>query len=138
MYQVIGEIGKGGSGIIYLGYHLRLQKQIVIKKIKDINVGQINTRIEADILKKLHHRYLPQVYDFLEMQDGIYTIIKRLVNPNVPMGFSALMAAVVFFGGMIMIMLGLIGEYVGRIYISMNNSPQYVIREKIHLGEEDR
>ena len=45
MYQVIGEIGKGGSGIIYLGYHLRLQKQIVIKKIKDINVGQINTRI---------------------------------------------------------------------------------------------
>jgi CheY-specific phosphatase CheX len=54
------------------------------------------------------------------------------------MGFSALMAAVVFFGGMIMIMLGLIGEYVGRIYISMNNSPQYVIREKIHLGEEDR
>ena len=30
------------------------------------------------------------------------------------------------------------GEYVGRIYISMNNSPQYVIREKIHLGEEDR
>ena len=69
---------------------------------------------------------------------GIYTIIKRLVNPNVPMGFSALMTAVVFFGGMIMIMLGLIGEYVGRIYISMNNSPQYVIREKIHLGEEDR
>ena len=66
---------------------------------------------------------------------GIYTIIKRLVNPNVPMGFSALMAALVFFGGMIMIMLGLIGEYVGRIYISMNNSPQYVIREKIHLEE---
>ena len=48
---------------------------------------------------------------------------------------AVLMAALVFFGGMIMIMLGLIGEYVGRIYISMNNSPQYVIREKIHLEE---
>ena len=68
---------------------------------------------------------------------GIYTIIKRLVNPNVPMGFSALMAALVFFGGMIMIMLGLIGEYVGRIYISMNNSPQYVIRERIGLGTDE-
>ena len=66
---------------------------------------------------------------------GIYTIIKRFVNPAVPMGFSALMAALVFFGGMIMIMLGLIGEYVGRIYISMNNSPQYVIRERINCGE---
>ena len=54
------------------------------------------------------------------------------------MGFSSLMAAVVFFGGMIMLMLGLIGEYVGRIYISLNNSPQYVIRETINFEEEVR
>lgn len=64
---------------------------------------------------------------------GIYTVIKRLVNPSVPMGFSSTMSAIVFFGGMIMMMLGLIGEYIGRIYISLNNSPQYVIREKINL-----
>lgn len=64
---------------------------------------------------------------------GIYTVIKRFVNPDVPVGFSALMAAMVFFGGMIMLMLGLIGEYVGRVYISLNNSPQYVIREKINI-----
>ena len=63
---------------------------------------------------------------------GIYTVVKRLVNPNVPMGFSSLMAAVVFMGGMMMVMLGLVGEYVGRMYISMNNSPQYVIRETIN------
>lgn len=62
---------------------------------------------------------------------GIYTIIKRLVNPDVPMGFSALMSALVFFGGMLMLMLGLVGEYVGRIYISINNSPQYVIRDEV-------
>lgn len=64
---------------------------------------------------------------------GLYTIIKRLVNPAVPMGFSSTMAAIVFFGGMIMIMLGMIGEYIGRIYISLNNSPQYVIRERINV-----
>ncbi|MBD5452384.1 MAG: glycosyltransferase family 2 protein [Lachnospiraceae bacterium] len=61
---------------------------------------------------------------------GAYTIIKKFVNPAVPMGFSSLMAAVVFIGGMLMIMLGLIGEYIGRIYISINRSPQYVIREE--------
>lgn len=61
---------------------------------------------------------------------GVYTVIKRFVNPAVPMGFSSLMAAVVFIGGMLMIMLGLIGEYIGRIYISINRSPQYVIREE--------
>lgn len=62
---------------------------------------------------------------------GIYTIIKKFVNPNVVVGFSALMAAVVFFGGVILLVLGIIGEYIGRIYISLNNSPQYVIRESI-------
>lgn len=60
---------------------------------------------------------------------GIYTVVKKFLNPAVPVGFSALMAAIVFFCGLILLMLGIIGEYIGRIYISMNNSPQYVIRE---------
>lgn len=66
---------------------------------------------------------------------GIYTIIKKLIGVDVPMGFSALMTALMFIGGMLMLMLGLVGEYIGRVYISMNNSPQYVIREKIHHEE---
>jgi undecaprenyl-phosphate 4-deoxy-4-formamido-L-arabinose transferase len=66
---------------------------------------------------------------------GIYTIIKKFVNPDVVVGFSALMAAVIFFGGLILLMLGVIGEYIGRIYISLNNSPQYVIRESIDERE---
>ena len=60
---------------------------------------------------------------------GIYTIIKRVVRPDVPTGFSALMSAVVFFGGMILLLLGLAGEYIGRTYISASSAPQYVIRE---------
>ena len=67
---------------------------------------------------------------------GFYTIIKKFINPDVPMGFSSTMAAIVFFGGMIMILLGLIGEYIGRIYISLNNSPQYVIRERLNINVE--
>ena len=62
---------------------------------------------------------------------GIYTVIKRLIYTDIPIGYSALMSAVVFIGGMLMMMLGLVGEYIGRMYISLNNSPQYVIREKI-------
>ena len=66
---------------------------------------------------------------------GIYTIIKRFVNPNVPMGFSSTMSAIVFSARLIMLMLGLIGEYIGRIYICLNNSPQYVVREKVNFEE---
>lgn len=75
MYQIIREIGKGGTGVIYLGYHIRLQKQIVIKKIKDNFTGRLNARAEADILKRLHHTYLPQVYDFLVVGCQVYTVM---------------------------------------------------------------
>ena len=40
-----------------------------------------------------------------------------------------LIVAVTFIGGMILFMLGIVGEYIGRIYICMNQAPQYVIRE---------
>ena len=63
---------------------------------------------------------------------GIYTVIKKFVNPLVPIGFSSMMSAIMFIGGMNLLMLGLVGEYIGRVYISMNNAPQYVIREIIN------
>ena len=60
---------------------------------------------------------------------GIVIIIQHFMLPDRVQGFASLAAILVFFGGMMMIMLGLLGEYVGRIYISLNNSPQYVIKE---------
>lgn len=64
---------------------------------------------------------------------ALYTVIYKLLVPQVAAGYSSIMAVLLFVGGMIMFMLGLIGEYVGRIYISLNNSPQFVIREAINL-----
>ncbi|MBQ9512411.1 MAG: glycosyltransferase family 2 protein [Lachnospiraceae bacterium] len=69
------------------------------------------------------------VFALLGFLYGIYTIIKKFVNPEVPLGFSAMMCAIVLMGGMIMVMLGLVGEYIGRLYMTGNHSPQYVIRE---------
>ncbi len=67
---------------------------------------------------------------------GVFTIIKKFVYPVAPLGYAALMSAVVFMGGMIMMMLGMIGEYLGRLYISQNKNPQYVIRETTRDGQE--
>ena len=65
---------------------------------------------------------------------GLYIIIYKLFfHPNVLQGYSSLMAVFLFIGGMIMVMLGLIGEYIGRIYICINDSPQYVIKEKYNV-----
>lgn len=59
---------------------------------------------------------------------GIYTIIKHFVDGQAPMGYASMMSALMFIGGMILLMLGMVGEYIGRMYIGNNNAPQYVIR----------
>ena len=48
-------------------------------------------------------------------------------------GYSSLMSVILFVGGMLMMMIGMVGEYVGRIYICINQSPQYVIRQRINF-----
>ena len=65
----------------------------------------------------------------------IYIIVNKFINPAVPMGWSSTMALILIIGGLILAVLGMIGEYIGRIYICMNNSPQYVIREKMNASE---
>ncbi|MBO4987261.1 MAG: glycosyltransferase family 2 protein [Lachnospiraceae bacterium] len=67
---------------------------------------------------------------------ALYTIIKKFVNPAVPMGFSSLMSAILIIGGLILLVLGLVGEYIGRMYICMNNAPQFVVRDFIPAKEE--
>ncbi|MCC8029372.1 MAG: protein kinase [Lachnospiraceae bacterium] len=74
-YQIIDEIGAGGAGIIYRAWHLNLQKYVVVKKVRDHVAGVLNVRREADILKSMHHTCLPQVYDFIQLGSGIYTVM---------------------------------------------------------------
>ena len=59
-----------------------------------------------------------------------YSVVNYFLNPLVPMGWTSMVAAVSSIGGVILIVMGMIGEYIGRIYISLNNSPQYVFRDE--------
>ena len=60
----------------------------------------------------------------------LYAVIHKLLHPEISAGWASLMSVTTLIGGMILLMLGMIGEYVGRIYISINHTPQYVIQEK--------
>ena len=71
------------------------------------------------------------VFSCLGFLYAFYCIIHKIVNPNMQMGYASMMSALLIIGGMVMLMLGLIGEYIGRIYICLNNSPQTVVREII-------
>lgn len=60
---------------------------------------------------------------------AIVTVVLKLIHPERQAGWSSMMAALMIIGGVIMMLLGVIGEYVGRIYICLNNSPQFVVKE---------
>ena len=74
-YQIIDEIGSGGMGVVYLAQHLRLEKYVVLKKIKNTVEDIYWLRNEVDILKSLHHPCLPQVYDFIQYDNDLFTVI---------------------------------------------------------------
>lgn len=68
---------------------------------------------------------------FLGFAFGVWTIVNKIfIHPDAPVGYSSLMGALLFIGGMIMLLLGLVGEYVGRIYLCISKSPQYVIARR--------
>lgn len=67
----------------------------------------------------------------------IVTIIRKIIDNQAPMGYPTLICAVMIIGGVLMMMLGLIGEYIGRMYITMNNAPQYVIKDIVGKGFDE-
>lgn len=56
--------------------------------------------------------------------------------PGTPLGYSSTIALMVFLSGIMLLTMGMVGEYVGRIYISINNSPQTVVRTALNAEEK--
>lgn len=74
---------------------------------------------------------------FIGFVYAIFIVLRRIFVPEIAVGYSSIMAAILFFSGLIMLFLGLLGEYIGRIYICINNAPQYAIREKINVDNKE-
>lgn len=68
----------------------------------------------------------------------IYIVINHFTRHTAPLGWASTTALLLVLGGAILIVLGLIGEYVGRIYMCANAAPQYVAREYLRHEEESR
>lgn len=63
-------------------------------------------------------------------------IILKALNPSMPVGYSSLMAVMLFMFGAVLFLMGLMGEYIGRVYLSSNSVPQFVVRDEIGKDEE--
>ena len=62
---------------------------------------------------------------------AVLLIIFKIKNPEIPQGWTSVATFIFFFSGVQLLALGIIGEYIGRIFINLNQKPQYIIREQI-------
>ncbi len=67
-----------------------------------------------------------------------YIIIRKIFFNDVPQGFTATLLAIILFSGVQMLSLGLIGEYVLRIYNQVRNRPLYIVDKIIQEGREKK
>ena len=80
---------------------------------------------------------LGMIFSFVGFIFSVVLIIQKLVNPEVLIGYTSIMATLMFLGGLLLLALGMIGEYVGRMYVGFNQAPQYVIKEEFASSLED-
>jgi len=78
MYEIKEQIGAGGGGSVYRCFHKNLQTDVVLKKVHSHITDKSQRRAEVDILKNLHHSYLPTVYDCFEYEGDSYTVMNYI------------------------------------------------------------
>lgn len=75
--------------------------------------------------------YLGLTVSAISFLYGVFTIIKAIVGgPDVP-GYASLMTVMLFVGGIQLFFMGLMGEYIGRIYKEVKNRPIYYVAEEL-------
>ncbi len=61
---------------------------------------------------------------------GVFIVLEKIFNPATPLGYSSILTAIIFFSGLQLIFLGLLGEYIGKILKNVNQEAQYTVEYK--------
>lgn len=77
------------------------------------------------------------LFAFLGFIGVVYTVAYKIWASEIVAGYSSLMSVILIIGGLILLSLGLIGEYVGRIYMCINSTPQFVVKELLGVSKSE-
>lgn len=67
---------------------------------------------------------------------GAYTVGRWLIVGDTVQGWPSIVVLICLIGGMILIGLGVVGEYVGRIYEATKSRPSYIVKEQVNLAPD--
>ena len=79
--------------------------------------------------------FLGIAFALLGFISALVVVIRRLFDPSMALGWSSTFTLILVLGGLILFVLGLIGEYIGRSYISINKAPQFIIRDSVNCKQ---
>lgn len=78
--------------------------------------------------------YFGYLFSLLGILGAVFIVVRKLLVPSMALGWPSMMVAICFFSGINLLFLGLIGEYLGRMFLGMSRYPQFVVR-KVCTGE---
>lgn len=80
--------------------------------------------------------YLGSFLSITGMLYALYIIVRTIIHGTDVPGYASLLVFILVLGGLQMIILGILGEYIGRIFIEVKNRPLYIIEKKANLHDE--
>ncbi|HEY3491078.1 MAG TPA: glycosyltransferase family 2 protein [Candidatus Deferrimicrobiaceae bacterium] len=70
-------------------------------------------------------------FSLLGIAGAVYATVEKLQNPGLPIGWPSLIVAITLFSGVQLLILGVVGEYLGQLVLTVNGTPQYVVRQVV-------
>jgi undecaprenyl-phosphate 4-deoxy-4-formamido-L-arabinose transferase len=77
------------------------------------------------------------IFSIIGFLIGVNAIIEKIYNPQVPQGYTYLIIIISFYAGIQLIAVGMVGEYLGRMFMSHNGKSQFLIRKSFSKKKSD-
>lgn len=119
-------------GNIQLTHHERVagKSNYSLKKLLQL---WLNGVMNFSVLPLRVCTFLGSLLATLGFMFGLIIVVSKLLHPGIPVGYTSLLLLVVILGGINLIFVGVVGEYVGRLFMALNQQPQSVITERINI-----
>ncbi|MEZ0470920.1 glycosyltransferase family 2 protein [Luteimonas salinilitoris] len=109
------------------GYSLRKSISLWLQMATSFSVAPLRLASMAGI-----------AFSLLGFFFAVVLVAQRIMNPTIAVGWTSLIVAILIMGGIQLIALGVIGEYVGRVLLNVGNRPQFVAREYLNIDPSVR
>ena len=119
---------------IKVAHHPRLEGESNYSPAKLVRLW-LHMATNFSILPLRVASYLGIAFSITGFLLAIVLIIMRLLSHDIPVGWTSLAVAILVIGGIQLLAIGAIGEYLGRAFLLLNRQPQFVIRRKKNISE---